>query len=97
MPPFTLRPAKPHGRPHAWTRFAWIAPYVGLWSGALLVLRDRVPGAECAATCVVVDAWLWYTVLYAGLSLTALIGALEVALLLYRGRAPADRTRARYH
>jgi hypothetical protein len=45
----------------------------------------------CAEMCVVADGWLWYTVFYAALSLSAFVGAIEVVLWMVR----LDRVSAR--
>jgi hypothetical protein len=46
---------------------------------------------NCAEMCVVADGWLWYTVFYAALSLSAFVGAIEAVLWIVR----LDRVSAR--
>jgi hypothetical protein len=70
--------------PWGWRRVAWITPYIALWLGALLILRGGAMRTDCAELCVVADGWLWYTVFYAALSLSAFVGAIEVVLWILR-------------
>lgn len=71
-------------------RMAWIAPHIALWSVAVGVLKMAALGSGCTDLCMVANAWLWYTVFYAALSISALVGAIEVLLWMHalpRGNA----------
>jgi fructose-1,6-bisphosphatase/inositol monophosphatase family enzyme len=68
---------------HGWRRIAWIAPYVALWLAALSVLKAGALGSDCTAMCMVANGWLWYTVFYATLSLSAFVGAIEVLFWMF--------------
>jgi hypothetical protein len=75
-------------------RGIWLLPYVLVWALAFLVLRAGALSAECTTVCMVARGWLWYTVLYATLSLSAFVGAFE--LLIWMSRlGPTERPKVR--
>ena len=55
-------------------------PYLVVWVTAAAVLRAGALSADCTTVCLVARGWLWYTVFYAGLSLSAFVGAIEVLI-----------------
>jgi hypothetical protein len=69
---------------HGWKRLAWIAPYVALWVPVLVVLKAGAVGTDCSTICMVAHGWLWYTVVYAALSLTSFVGAVEILVWMIR-------------
>ncbi len=68
-------------------RAAWIAPYVVVWGSALVVLRAGALSTDCTTMCLVARGWLWYTVFYATVSLSAFVGAFEVLIWMSRLRS----------
>lgn len=68
----------------AWKRVGWLLPYVGVWLAALIALKFGDLGTDCTTLCLVVHGWLWYSVLYATLSLSAFVGAIEVLFWILR-------------
>jgi hypothetical protein len=74
-----------------WARRAvWISPYVLVWVMAAVVLRVGALSADCTTVCLVARGWLWYTVFYATVSLSAFVGAIEVLVWMLHLR-PAGR------
>jgi hypothetical protein len=70
----------------------WIAPYLLVWILAAAVLKAGAMGADCTTVCLVARGWLWYTVFYATLSLSAFVGAIEILVWLSR-RSPVQQVK----
>ena len=82
--PFVIK-LRPSDRAiHALRRVAWVAPFVVVWVTAVVVLRVGALSTDCTTVCLLVRGWLWYTVFYATMSLSAFVGAFEVLIWMSR-------------
>lgn len=79
-----MKSRHPVARSRRLQQAAWIAPYFLVWVVAIAVLRSVAITPDCTTVCLVAKGWLWYIVLYASLSLSAFVGAVEVLIWMRR-------------